>query len=268
MKPLILITNDDGIHSPGLRALAECAADLGELLIVAPNEQQTSMSRSKFRHPSSGVIEEIALTINGSPLIAYGVHGTPALAVAHAVLEIAPRKPDICLSGINYGENISYSLSAGGTIGACVEAQAFRIPSLAVSQETLIELNHTREYEEQDWRATQHFARLFTSRILIDGLPDGVGFFNLNVPSNATPQTEWRWTRQSDVNYYRWSSNGKRDWSKPHRLRVEKIVDHEVVERDSDVWALAVDRVVSVTPMARNGTAKLPASEGSSEWRR
>ncbi len=124
----------------------------------------------------------MALLLDGVAHEAYAINASPALCVAHAVLELAPRKPDLCLSGINYGENIGYSFTASGTIGACLEAQAFGIPSLAASLETPIHLNHTKEYEPMDWRVTKHFARVLAERILQRGLPSGVGLLNLNVP--------------------------------------------------------------------------------------
>ena len=97
MKPLILITNDDGIHSPGLAAAACAAADLADILIVAPHTQQTGMARAFPRTEDAGIIEEEWIQINGQEVRGYGVHGSPALAVAHGVLELAERKPDLCI---------------------------------------------------------------------------------------------------------------------------------------------------------------------------
>ncbi len=252
-RPLILISNDDGVHSPGLLALAECVADFADVLISAPVDQQTSMSRAKKRPADGGIIHTIEVTLHGKKLPAYGVVGTPSLSVLHGILEIAPRKPDLCLTGINYGENIGYSMTTGGTLGAAMEAGAFRVPAIAVSQETPMHMNHSSNYSPQDWTAAQHFARLLAIKVLDEGLPEGVGLLNLNLPSDATPGTPMRWTRQSSLNYYQWSSQGKRDWSKPHQLRVEKIPANS--EPDSDVRAIAIDRVVSVTPMLRELTA-------------
>ena len=264
MKPLILVTNDDGILSPGLKALAEVALSLGDVLIAAPAEQQTSMSRAKPRPPNGGIIKDVEVTLEGGdgPLMAYAVNASPALCVAHAVLELAPRKPSLCLSGINYGENIGYSFTASGTIGAALEAQAFGIPSLAVSLETPIHLNHTREYEPLDWRVTKYFARLLAERILQRGLPDGVGLLNLNVPIGATEQTEVRWTRQSAQSYYTWTSPDlTRVRTKPYKLRSDKAWNAATLEADSDIRALAIDRAVSVTPVVRNITASAKMSE-------
>src|SRR5260370_6223336 len=106
MRPLILITNDDGIHSPGLHAAAEAALQRGDLLIAAPRYQQTAMSRSMPNGEDTGVIETLSLDLGGVAHRAYAIHGSPAQAVLHAILELAPEKPTLCISGINYGENL------------------------------------------------------------------------------------------------------------------------------------------------------------------
>jgi 5'-nucleotidase len=255
MKPLILITNDDGIYSPGLHALAEVGLALGDIVICAPLEQQTSMSRAKPRLKNNGVIHEVKLMLSGAFHIGYAVDTTPALCVVHGVQELADRKVDLCLSGINYGENLGYSFTSSGTLGACLEAQAFGIPGIAVSLETPTTLNHTREYEPMDWRASKHFTLQFARRILEKGLPAGVGMLNLNVPLDATEDTPVRWTRHSDLNYYQWFEQDRtRDRSKPYRLRTDKLLEQHF-ESDSDAYALAVERAVSVTALARNITA-------------
>ena len=108
-RPLILVTNDDGIHSPGLYAAASVAVKSGDVLIAAPHTQQTGMGRSFPGYPDNGVIEKIETEdmklsgeITGNKILAYGIHGTPALAVAHGILELAEHTPDLCISGISY----------------------------------------------------------------------------------------------------------------------------------------------------------------------
>jgi len=87
MKPLILITNDDGIFSPGLFALAEVLADLGDLLVVAPAFQQTSMGRSFPKGEEIGIIKEVDLALPSGNIKAYSVHGSPSQAVSYGFLE-------------------------------------------------------------------------------------------------------------------------------------------------------------------------------------
>src|SRR5512137_648008 len=97
--PLIVLVNDDGIKSPGLRAMAHALLDLGEVLIVAPLEQQTSTGRS-FR--GGGVAQPVHFEIEGKHVRAFGVAATPALAARYAVLICADRRPALIVSGINY----------------------------------------------------------------------------------------------------------------------------------------------------------------------
>lgn len=107
--PLILITNDDGIESPGLLAAIEAVYDLGEVLVVAPRYQQTGAGRS---FPSSdGIIHQEHIEVKGLTLPAFSINGSPAQAVQHGIVELAPRHPDLLVAGINYGENVGSSVS-------------------------------------------------------------------------------------------------------------------------------------------------------------
>src|ERR687884_724477 len=102
-KPLIMLTNDDGIASPGLLALIRAVHALGDLLVVAPRHQQSAMSRSYVQQV--GVTETHTLLVNGISLHAYSIEATPAQTVRHGLLRFAERMPDLLISGINYGEN-------------------------------------------------------------------------------------------------------------------------------------------------------------------
>ncbi len=265
-KPLILIVNDDGIHSPGLPASAEVAAELGEVLIVAPNEQQTGMSRARPFLPGMGVIEETPLTIGSETVVGYAVVSAPALCVAHALMELTPRQPDLCLSGINYGENIGWSLTGSGTLGAALEAAAYGVPAIASSLETPMSMTHSKTYADLDWAAAKHHLRVLATTILERGMPDGVAVMNLNVPSDATPETEQRITSLSYHSYYTYDYYGPnyRPYDQPFRLTESRIADRNTLEPDSDVYAFVHDRVVSVTPIARTLSAPL---DGVRQWR-
>src|SRR5258705_5761952 len=153
-RPLILFTNDDGIDSPGLWACAEAFADLGDILIVAPREQQSGTGRS-MPITSEGRIYPRELPKNGYPYKAYAVDATPAQAVQHGVLELADRLPSLVVSGINYGENSGNGVTISGTVGAALEAASLGIPALAVSQETGIDLHLT--YADGDFSAAAYF---------------------------------------------------------------------------------------------------------------
>jgi 5'-nucleotidase len=247
-SPLILVTNDDGISSPGLRAAAEGVAGLGDLLLVAPATQQTSMSRAFAHDGDTGVIEQVEMVVGGRAVTAYAVSGTPALAVTHAVLELAERPIGLCVSGINYGENIGGSIGVSGTIGAALEAGNHGIPGIAVS--VTVQVNQWRTFGTIDWTAATHFTRLLATQVLAEGLPDGVSVLNLNVPQSATTETELRKTVQSRQPYYvRRRPNPARRLDQPFRFPVEVVVDWDTLEPGTDIDAVVRDQVASVTPL-------------------
>jgi 5'-nucleotidase len=256
MKQLILITNDDGIYSPGLKAAAEAVRELGDLMIAAPRHQQTSMSRAFPKADDLGVIEIVELEISHAKRTAYAIHGSPAFAVSHAVLELCDRRPALCISGINYGENLGLSVFPSGTIGAALEADTYDIPALAVSLEASIDMQHSSEYNPLDWEVAKYFTAHFAANILRDGLPRRTALLNVNIPRTAKPDTEIRITHQSRQNYFVFRKPEPRDFSKSFRLRVETEVDYETLESDSDIKAFVVDRVVSVTPLTWDLTTK------------
>ena len=246
-KPLILVTNDDGIHSPGLLAAAEAVHDLGEILVVAPKHQQTGAGRSAFAFNNVPVQEE-HLTAGGQRVSAFSVEGTPAQAVVYALLEVAPRKPSLAISGINYGENLGTSVTASGTVGAALEAAAFDIPSLAISLETAKEYHYSLSHD-MDFTAAAFFIRIFAQRLLSVRLPPDVDVLKIDVPEDATEQTPWRLTRVSRQRYFHPIESDSAGSSGASTIDYETRVDFDTLEPDSDIFALVKDRIVSVSPL-------------------
>jgi 5'-nucleotidase len=156
--PLILVTNDDGLDSPGLHAAAAAVADLGELLLVAPATQQTAMSRAFVTDAGAGVVKRVEMHIAGRAVSGYAVTGSPVMAVTHAVLELAERPIRLCVSGINYGENIGGAIGVSGTVGAAFEADAHGIPAIAAA--ITAQVSEWRTFGTFDWTAARHFTRL------------------------------------------------------------------------------------------------------------
>ena len=128
----ILLTNDDGIHSPGLWSAAGALAQLGFVTVLAPREQYSGAGRSLPTN-SDGIIETKEVRVNGQVWRVYAVGGSPAQAVLHGALEILPNKPDLVVSGINFGENLGTGITGSGTVGAAMEAAGLGIPSMAIS---------------------------------------------------------------------------------------------------------------------------------------
>jgi 5'-nucleotidase len=255
MKPLILITNDDGILSPGIRAAAEAVIDFAEVLIVAPAEEQSGMGRSYPKHDDAGIIEMMKMDISGTPIDAYGIHGSPAIAVCHAILEIADRKINLCISGINYGENLGLGLSCSGTIGAALEANAYEIPAIAISLETMPESQHADGFAELSWTQAKRIIRIYTERILREGLNGDISFLNINIPNDAMDNTPVELTRQSRKNYFSFRVPEKRGFSEKLRLQSYIDVDSGALEENSDICCFAKRRNISITPITWDMTA-------------
>ena len=152
-EPLILLTNDDGIKSPGLWAAAEALSDLGFVTVAAPREQSSGAGRS-MPITSDGLIVEEEVVVNGKTWKVYAVGGSPAQAVQHGILEIMPRPPDLVVAGINYGENLTVGITISGTVGAALEGQAFGVPALAVSLEMPMEYYGSHSVDIESFSGT------------------------------------------------------------------------------------------------------------------
>ena len=244
---LILITNDDGIHSPGLLAAAEAVHDLGEILVVAPKQQQTGAGRSTFSVKNVPVQEE-HITVGEQKVSAFSIEGTPAQAVLYALMDVALQKPSLAISGINYGENLGTGITSSGTVGAALEAAVFDIPSLAISLETAKEYHYNTSHDI-DFTAAAFFTRIFAQRLLSIKLPSDVDILKIEVPEDATEETPWRLTRVSRQRYFQPIKSGFPGSSGPRTIDYETRANFDALEPDSDIFALVKDRVVSVSPL-------------------
>ena len=253
--PLILITNDDGIESPALHAAARAAEGLGDVLVVAPDSQWSGAGRS-LPHDLDGDISPYPLKLAGRKVTAYQVDGSPAGGVLHALLELAPRKPDLLISGINYGENLGADVTVSGTVGAALEGAARGIPALAVSLQVPKRM-HLRPSKDADLSAAIHFTTLFARYLLKISLPYDADVLKVDIPADATPQTPWRLTRVSRYTYFTAIPPDRDHLTEPVRIDYEVIRHPERTEPDSDIYALAVDRVVSVAPLSYDLTARV-----------
>jgi 5'-nucleotidase len=193
----------------------------------------------------------------------YAITGSPVMAVTHAVLELAERPIGLCISGINYGENIGGAIGVSGTVGAAFEADAHGIPSIAAA--ITAQVTQWRTFGAFDWTAARHFTRLLARQVLDDGMPDGVSVLNLNVPRSATTRTELRKTSQSRQPYYvRRRPTAPRPLDQPYQFPVDVVVDVGRLEPGTDIHAIVRDQVASVTPLTWQMTANtdwVPATE-------
>jgi len=163
--PLVLVTNDDGIHAAGLAALAEALAELGDVWIVAPEREQSACGHALTLHRP----------VRAMPMgeRRFAVNGTPSDCVNLGVLGFLPEQPVLVASGINHGGNLGDDVTYSGTVSAAMEATLLGVPALAVS---LLDGGNLAD------AATA--ARLVAMRMLVSGLPPKT-LINVNVP----PQT-------------------------------------------------------------------------------
>jgi 5''/3''-nucleotidase SurE len=189
-KPLILITNDDGVHALGINQLIEAICPLGEIVVVAPDGPRSGMSSAIT---SINPIR-VSLVKKEEGLTVWTCTGTPVDCVKIGVNELIPRKPDLVVSGINHGSNSAVCVIYSGTVGAVLEGCIFGIPSLAVSL--------TDHAHDADFSQAVKYGKMVAEKILRDGLPQGV-CLNLNIPDisevkglRVCSQTEGYWAEE------------------------------------------------------------------------
>jgi 5'-nucleotidase len=170
-KPLILVTNDDGVTAPGIKALVEVMLSLGDVVVVAPDSPQSGMGHAITLN---SVLHLDCLTKPEDLHKTYSCSGTPADCVKIAVNEVLDRKPDLCVSGINHGSNSSINVIYSGTMSAAIEAGIEAIPAIGFS---------LLDYK---WNANFDYAKPFitkiASKVLTEGLQKDV-VLNVNIPS-------------------------------------------------------------------------------------
>ncbi|MGF1671163.1 MAG: 5'/3'-nucleotidase SurE [Balneolaceae bacterium] len=185
-KPLILVCNDDGIFSPGIKALAEVADEFGDVEIVAPDRQQSAVGHAiTVSTPLRSRPFRIDNRFNGQ-----AVTGTPADSVKLAHNQLLSRKPDLVVSGINHGSNAGINILYSGTVSAATEGTILGLPSIAISC--------TDFSENADLSGSKEASRKVIGYVLNHGLPRGVTL-NLNVPPGSLK--EIKWARQANSRY-------------------------------------------------------------------
>ena len=169
-KPLILVTNDDGITAPGIRALIEVMNNIGDVVVVAPDSPQSAMGHA-ITINSTLHLHKIKIT--DGPQQEFSCSGTPADCVKLGLNELLDRKPDICVSGINHGSNSSINVIYSGTMSAAIEAGIEGIPAIGFS---LLDFSWNA-----DFTPIKKFIRQITLEALEKGIPKDV-VFNVNFP--------------------------------------------------------------------------------------
>lgn len=254
-KPNILLTNDDGIRSPGLWAAAAELSRIGYVTVAAPREQCSGMGRS-LPNTSDGKIHREQVEVNGQTWEVYAVGGSPAQAVLHGILDIMPKKPDLVVSGINYGENVGLGVTISGTVGAAMEAAAMGIPAMAISMETEIKY-HLSHSDEIDFSVAGYFSAYFARLLLEKKLMAEVDLIKVEVPADATPGTDWEIGRLSRSRYYDPVSVPRDSWLDSGTIWYKPSDDVQQEPEGTDVHILRIKKKVAVTPLNLDMTSRI-----------
>ena len=269
----ILISNDDGVFAPGILAAKQAVEDLANVTVVAPDENNSSVGRrmTLFKHLEIRAVE----LEDGSG--AYSVSGSPADAVIVGAEYVMDDKPDLVITGINQGVNISCDITSSGTVCAAFEAVSLGIPAIAASlfmdPKTSYKQDENGEwYLDYDFSLAKRVLHDIVLKIIKEGFPDGVDLFNLNVPSNYESE-EVKITRLSDKMIdKKVIDNTDEEKAELFNYPLQEnqnsddlimIAPDLVREYDegSDGYALMIEKRPSLTPLKVNMT-----SENLKEW--
>jgi 5'-nucleotidase len=187
----ILLTNDDGIYAPGLRALRKVLRELAEVTVVAPATEQSAAGHSvTLMNPL--LTQQV---YDNNELIGWAVEGRPADCVKLALLELLPRRPDYIVSGLNAGSNVGINVLYSGTVAAAVEGAFYRVPSMAISLESL-------NSKPLDFGWAARYARQIIEQWLASR-PEPGSLINVNIPSpERGPIRGVRWVPQGMAPYH------------------------------------------------------------------
>lgn len=241
-KPLILVTNDDGINALGIRALIEVMSELGNVVVVAPDSPQSAMGHA-ITINSTLYINTISK--ENATIKEYSCSGTPVDCVKIAVNEILKQKPDLCVSGINHGSNSSINVIYSGTMSAAVEAGIEGIPSIGFS---LLDYNWNANFEP-----TKSFVKKIASEVLKNKLPDGV-ILNVNFPKLDEDKIKGiKVCRQAKAIWEERFDKRQTPMGKDYYWLAGEFVNLDKGE-DTDEWALA-NGYISIVPVHYDMTA-------------
>lgn len=242
-KPLILVTNDDGITAPGIRHLISIMKKIGDVVVIAPDSPQSGMGH--------------AITLNDNLYCdpvkleetedhkEYSCSGTPADCVKIAKQEILKRKPDLCVSGINHGSNSSINVIYSGTMSAAVEAGTEGIPAIGFS---LLDYSLSANFEP-----TTKFIETIVNNVLENGLPKGV-VLNVNIPKLSANKIKGiKVCRQAKAHWVEEFDKRTNPQGRDYYWLTGKFVNEDKGE-DTDEWALE-NGYVSVVPVQFDLTA-------------
>ncbi|QPJ66391.1 MAG: 5'/3'-nucleotidase SurE [Candidatus Nitrohelix vancouverensis] len=231
---MIILSNDDGFNAPGLRTLRKEIAKIAEVLIVAPETEQSAMGHAI----SISAPLKVREVVEDGERIGYAVNGTPADCVKMAVSVLLDEPPELVISGINLGGNLGTCVIYSGTVSAATEAAIMGVPAIAVSLDTFI---------DPDFSFAAEFVRGLVPQILDKKFPEGVAL-NINIP--AVPKSEIRGlaiTRQGKSRVIETFDKRKDPRNNVYYWLAGEMRFDEV-EQDTDCEMVA-EKYISITPI-------------------
>ena len=251
-RPLILVTNDDGITAPGIRLLAKLMHEIGDVFVVAPDRPQSGMGHAITINSTLRIQKLILDGVNTE----FSCSGTPVDCVKMAINKLMPRKPDLIVSGINHGSNSSINVIYSGTMSAAVEGAIEDIPSVGFSL-----CSHSID---ADFSATGKYILSIANKVLTEGLPSGV-CLNVNFPDTKEELIAGiKICRQAKAMWVEVLEERHDPSGKPYYWLTGFFKNQEHAE-DTDEWALK-HNFISVVPVHIDFTAH-HAIEKIKEWK-
>lgn len=241
-KPLILVTNDDGISAPGIRALIAVMKQIGEVVVVAPDSPQSATGHAITINNTLSINK---IDIDPDVKLEYSCSGTPVDCIKFAVSEILKHKPDLCVSGINHGSNSSINVIYSGTMSAAVEAGIEGIPAIGFS---LLDYNWNADFEQ-----VKAYVKKITEEVLQNGLPEGV-ILNVNFPKLKEKEIKGiKVCRQAKAIWEERFDKRQTPMGKDYYWLTGEFINLDKGE-DTDEWALE-HGYISVVPVQFDLTA-------------
>ncbi len=241
-KPLILVTNDDGINAPGIRCLIDVMSEIGEVIVVAPDSPQSGMGHAIT---INSTLHCSKISPKSSKRLEYSCSGTPADCVKLAVNELMPRKPDLCVSGINHGSNSSINVIYSGTMSAAIEAGIEGIPAIGFS---LLDYRWNANFSD-----SKKFIKKITLNALKNKIPKDV-VLNVNIPTLKESEIKGiKICRQAKSYWVEEFDKRKNPLGQEYYWLTGKFNDKDKGE-DTDEWALK-NGFISIVPVEFDLTA-------------
>lgn len=241
-RPLILVSNDDGISAPGIRHLICLMKKLGDVFVVAPNSPQSGMSHAITLE---SMLFSERVQIEGPEVTEYACSGTPVDCVKLAMNKLLARKPDLCVSGINHGANSSVNVLYSGTMAAALEGAIAGVPSIGFS---LLDYSQDADFSQSE----DHVLRI-ARHALESGLPSGI-CLNVNIPKLSREQIKGvKVCRQSDGHWEEDFDERMNPMGKTYYWLTGKFYNHDE-GKDTDIWALE-NGYISIVPVMFDVTA-------------